>query len=123
MLEVSQGEASGAGDDEVENRPAKTEAAGLAGEATDHFGPAFDLTQRALEQVGAAQSFAQPERVTEVGAESRQVFGQASRPRSDSRSGADRPTLGVEPRRQPPSPPGRGLPSRRCGRGRGAPAS
>jgi hypothetical protein len=32
MLEVSQGEASGAGDDEVEDRPAKTEAADLAGE-------------------------------------------------------------------------------------------
>src|SRR5487761_706720 len=79
MLEVSQGETSGAGNDEVENRPAKTEAAGLAGEATDHFGPAFDLTQRALEQVGAAQSLAQSERVTKMNAESRQVVGQASR--------------------------------------------
>src|SRR5437899_11994091 len=79
MLEVSQGEASGAGADELENSPARTETAGLAGEATDDFGPAFELTQRALEQVGAAQSLAQPERVAEVDAESRQVSGQASR--------------------------------------------
>ena len=79
MHEVSQGKTFGAGDDDVEDRPAKTEAAGFAGEATDHFGPAFDFTQRALEQVGAAQSLAQPERVTEVDAERRQVFGETGR--------------------------------------------
>ena len=35
MLEVSETEASGTADDEVENRPAKAEAAGLTGEAAD----------------------------------------------------------------------------------------
>jgi hypothetical protein len=54
MLEVSQCEAPRAGDDEVKDRPAKTEAARLAREAADYFSPAFDLTQRALKQVGAA---------------------------------------------------------------------
>jgi hypothetical protein len=45
MLEVSQRKTFGAGEDNVEGRPAKTEAAGLAGQATDHFGPAFDFIQ------------------------------------------------------------------------------
>jgi hypothetical protein len=37
---------------EVKDGPDEREAAGLAGEAADHLGAAFDLGQRALEQVG-----------------------------------------------------------------------
>jgi hypothetical protein len=42
----------GVGDVEVEDRPDEGEAAGLAGEAADDLGAAFDLGQRAFEQVG-----------------------------------------------------------------------
>jgi hypothetical protein len=41
----------GVGDVEVEDGPHECEAAGLAGEAADHFGAAFDLAERAFEQV------------------------------------------------------------------------
>jgi len=66
MLEVSQGETSGPAMTRSRTAQQRLRQASLAGEATDHFGPAFDLPQRALEQVGAAQSLAQSERVTEV---------------------------------------------------------
>ena len=41
----------GVGDVEVEHGPDEREAAGLAGEAADHLGAAFDLGERAFEQV------------------------------------------------------------------------
>jgi hypothetical protein len=43
MLKVSQTETSGTADDEVENGPAKAEAAGLTREAADDLGPPLDL--------------------------------------------------------------------------------
>jgi hypothetical protein len=39
----------GVGDVEVEDGPDQGEAAGLAGEAADHFGAAFDLGERPFE--------------------------------------------------------------------------
>jgi hypothetical protein len=39
------------GDGEVEHGPDEREAAGLAGEAADHLGAAFDLAERPFEQV------------------------------------------------------------------------
>ena len=50
-VEVVEADAVGAGDDEVEHRPAEGEAAGLAGEAADHLGAPADLDEGALEQV------------------------------------------------------------------------
>jgi hypothetical protein len=41
----------GVGDVEVEDGPDEGQAAGLAGEAADHFGAAFDLAERPFEQV------------------------------------------------------------------------
>jgi hypothetical protein len=56
----------GVGDVEVKDGPDDGEAAGLAGEAADHLGAAFDLGERALEQVGASSSAAVPGRVAQV---------------------------------------------------------
>ena len=42
-FEVGEAESAGAGGDQVEHRPAEAEAAGLAGEAADDLGAAFDL--------------------------------------------------------------------------------
>jgi hypothetical protein len=42
----------GVRDVEVKDGPDEGEAAGLAGEAADHLGAAFDLAERAFEQVG-----------------------------------------------------------------------
>ena len=39
------------GDQQVEHGPDQGEAAGLAGEAAHHLGAAFDLAERALEQI------------------------------------------------------------------------
>jgi hypothetical protein len=41
----------GVADVEVEHGPDEREAAGLAGEAADHLGAAFDLAERPFEQV------------------------------------------------------------------------
>jgi len=79
MLEVSEAETSGTTDDEVENRPAKAEAAGLAGEAANDLGPSLDLAQRPLEQVGAANLFAKTKRIVQMDAQRRQVSGQTRR--------------------------------------------
>ena len=79
MLEVGEGEASAGGDDQVHDRPAQAQAAGLAGEAPDDLGPPFDLAQRTLEEVGASQPFAQSERVAKVNTERRQVLGEGGR--------------------------------------------
>jgi hypothetical protein len=42
----------GVRDVEVQDGPDEREAAGLAGEAADHLGAAFDLGERPFEQVG-----------------------------------------------------------------------
>jgi hypothetical protein len=41
------------GDEQVEYSPDEGETAALAGEAAHYLGPAFDLTERALEQIGS----------------------------------------------------------------------
>jgi hypothetical protein len=41
----------GVGDLEVKHGPHEGQAAGLAGEAADHFGAAFDLGDRSFEQI------------------------------------------------------------------------
>ena len=54
VLAVERGEVDAVGlvgDEQVEHGPDEGEAAGLAGEAAHHFGAAFDLAERALEQV------------------------------------------------------------------------
>ena len=54
VLAVERGEVDAVGlvsDQEVEHGPDEGEAAGLAGEAAHHFGAAFDLAERAFEQV------------------------------------------------------------------------
>src|SRR5487761_189834 len=79
MLEVSEAETSGPADDEVENRPAKAETAGLTREAADDLGSPLDLAQRALEQVGAPKPLAKTKRVVQMDAQRRQVFSQTCR--------------------------------------------
>src|SRR5260370_28641106 len=79
ILEIGEGETLGADDDEGEHGPGETETAGLAREATDDLGPSLDLAQRALQEVGAAQPFAESKRVVEMHAQRRQVLGQTCR--------------------------------------------
>jgi hypothetical protein len=67
----------GVGDVEVEQGPDQGEAAGLAGEAADHLGAAFDLGERAFEQVRAAPSAAVSGRVAQVDDERVEVVGEA----------------------------------------------
>jgi hypothetical protein len=69
----------GVGDVEVEDGPDECEAAGLAGEAADHLGAAFDLGERALEQVGRAPPAAVSGRVAQVHDERVEVVGEALR--------------------------------------------
>ena len=79
MLEVGEGEASAGGDDQVHDRPAQAQAAGLAGEAADDLGPPLDLAQRAFEKIGGPKPFAQSERVAKVNTERRQAEPARSR--------------------------------------------
>jgi hypothetical protein len=65
------------GDVEVKDSPDEREAAGLAGEAADHLGAAFDLGERAFEQVGRAPSAAVSGRVAQVHDERVEVVGEA----------------------------------------------
>src|SRR5579885_2563770 len=65
-VEVVEADAVGAGDDEVEDRPAEGEAAGLAGEAADHLRPSLHLAEAPLEQVRGAPHAAMLERVAQV---------------------------------------------------------
>ena len=69
----------GVGDVEVQDGPDECEAAGLAGEAADHLGAAFDLGERAFEQVRAPPPAAVSEGVAQVHDERVEVFGQALR--------------------------------------------
>ncbi len=87
MLEVSQSETSCAGDDEVEDRPAKTEAA-----------------------VGAPSCRRRPRRLRSCG---RIAIVSAARSIASATFSRLSERGGLSGR------PGRGLPSRRCGRGRG----
>jgi hypothetical protein len=67
----------GVGDVEVEDGPDEGEAAGLAGEAADQLGAAFDLAERAFEQVCAAPPAAVPGWVAQVHDERVEVVGEA----------------------------------------------
>jgi hypothetical protein len=59
VLELAESDAVfGVGDVEVQDGPDEREAAGLAGEAADHLGAAFDPGQRAFEQACASPSAA-----------------------------------------------------------------
>jgi len=49
----------GVADVEVEDGPDERQAGGLAGEAADHLGTAFDLTERPFERVGIRYETAQ----------------------------------------------------------------
>jgi len=68
----------GVADVEVEHGPDEGEAAGLVGEAADYFGAAFDLAERAFEQVCASPPPAMPGRVAQVYDERVEVVGEAS---------------------------------------------
>ena len=68
----------GVADVEVKHGPDEREAAGLAGEAADHLGAAFDLGERAFEQVGRPPPAAVSCRVAQVHDERVEVVGQAS---------------------------------------------
>jgi hypothetical protein len=67
----------GVGDVEVKHGPDEGEAAGLAGEAADHLGAAFDLGERAFERVRAPPPAAVSCRVARVDDERVEVVGQA----------------------------------------------
>ena len=56
----------GVGEVEVEYGPDEGEAAGLAGEAADDLGAAFDLGQRAFQEVGGAPASAVAQRVAQA---------------------------------------------------------
>jgi hypothetical protein len=51
ILKVAQSQATCTSQEQVQHRPAQTEAARLAGEPTDHLRPPPDLLQRALQQL------------------------------------------------------------------------
>jgi hypothetical protein len=55
-IQLGQPQALGSGDDAVEDWPAAAEAAALAGEAADEFGPAANLLQGPVQEASAAQS-------------------------------------------------------------------
>ena len=63
----------------VEHGPDEREAAGLAGEAADHLGAAFDLGERAFGQVCAAPAAAVSCGVAQVNDERVEVVGEALR--------------------------------------------
>jgi hypothetical protein len=67
------------GDVEVEDGPDEREAAGLAAEAADHLGAAFDLGERPLEQIRVAPPAAVSGRVAQVHDERVKVVGEALR--------------------------------------------
>jgi hypothetical protein len=67
----------GVGDVEVEDGPDQGEAAGLAGEAADHLGAAFDLGERPLEQVRAPPPAPVSGRVAQVHDERVEIVGEA----------------------------------------------
>src|SRR4051794_3425646 len=67
---------SGVADVEVEDRPDEGEAAGLAGEAADHLGAAFDLAERPFEQVRASPPPAVAGRVAQMHHEGVEVVAQ-----------------------------------------------
>ena len=60
MLEIGEGETAAGCDDQIHDRPAQAQAAGLAGEAADDLGPPLDLAQRAFEKIGGPKPFAKP---------------------------------------------------------------
>jgi hypothetical protein len=66
------------GDLEVNDGPDEGEAAGLAGEAADHLGAAFDLAERPFEHVRRPPPPAVSGRVAQVHNERVEVVGQAS---------------------------------------------
>src|SRR5206468_7799650 len=68
----------GVADVEVKHGPDERQAAGLAGEAADHLGAAFDLAERSLEQVRASPPPAVSGRVAQVHDERVEVVGQAA---------------------------------------------
>jgi hypothetical protein len=69
----------GVGDVEVEDGLDEGEAAGLAGEAADHLGAAFDLGERPFEQVRAPPPAAVSCRVAQVDDERVEVVREALR--------------------------------------------
>jgi hypothetical protein len=79
ILELGQAEATSAGEEQVEHRPAQAQAARLAGEAPDDLGAPPHLLERALQQVRGAEAAAQARQVLEVDAQRRQILGQAGR--------------------------------------------
>ena len=81
MLAVKRGEVDAVGlvsDQQVEHGPDQGEAAGLAGEAAHHLGAAFDLAERALEQVRRPPAAAVADRVSQVHHERVEVVGEAA---------------------------------------------
>jgi hypothetical protein len=74
-------EPAAAGDDEIEHCPGGGETARLAREPADDLGPAAYFLERALQQVGAAQSPPERERVGQMDSERDQVIGQTRRGR------------------------------------------
>jgi hypothetical protein len=79
-VELGEADAVGlAGDVEVEDGPDEREAAVLAGEPAHDLGAAFDLPERALEQVGRPPSPAVARWVAQVHDERVQIVGQAPR--------------------------------------------
>jgi hypothetical protein len=80
MVELVEADAVGlVGDEEIEDGPDEREAAVLAGEAAHHLGPAFDLAERTLEQVGASPPAAVAGWIAQVNDERVQIVGEASR--------------------------------------------
>src|SRR4029079_9309061 len=84
------------GDQEVQDGPDEREAAVFAGEAAHDLGAAFDLAERALEQVGAAPAPAVSGRVAQVCDERVEVVSETSGGRAEA-AGLELVDEGLQP--------------------------
>jgi len=79
VLQIAHAKSSGPGQEQIEHRPTHTQAAGLSGEAADHFRPPPHFLQRTLQQIRGPEPLAQAWEVVQMDAQGRQVLGEAGR--------------------------------------------
>ncbi len=65
--------------EQVQHRPAHTQAAGFSRKAADHFRPPPHFLQRTLQQIRGPEPLAQAWEVVQMDAQGRQVLGEAGR--------------------------------------------
>jgi hypothetical protein len=75
------GAVAGVAEEQIEHRPNEREAAGLAGEPAHHLRAPANLTERSLQEICRAPSFAVSERVAQVHDERIEVICETARGR------------------------------------------